>query len=63
MKLHPNSESTLSSAEVGIEQRAGELVAWFDPDISYIIALSGGVDSAVVAAAAQRSGANCEAVT
>lgn len=46
-----------------IEGLANRLVAWFDPQRPYAVAFSGGVDSAVVAVAAQRSGANAIAVT
>ena len=63
MKLHPNSDGTDVSSTARTGQRAAELVGWFDPTVSYVIALSGGVDSAVVAAAAHRSEAVCEAVT
>ena len=40
-----------------------DLVAWFDPGGSYVVAFSGGVDSAVVACAASRSSANVLLVT
>ncbi|MFN3190525.1 MAG: ATP-dependent sacrificial sulfur transferase LarE [Aureliella sp.] len=42
---------------------AQALVQWFESEVSYVIALSGGVDSAVVAAAAARAGCQCVAVT
>lgn len=46
-----------------IDRLAEHLLAWFDPNTPYAVAFSGGVDSAVVAAAASRSGAVTIAVT
>ncbi len=45
------------------DRLAADLVAWFSADASYAIALSGGVDSAVVARAATLAGVRCFAVT
>ncbi|HAC91785.1 MAG TPA: ATP-dependent sacrificial sulfur transferase LarE [Planctomycetaceae bacterium] len=39
------------------------LVGWFQSDVLYVLALSGGVDSAVVACAAMRAGVSLVAVT
>jgi uncharacterized protein len=39
------------------------LVGWFQYDMSYVLALSGGVDSAVVASAAMQAGVSLVAVT
>ncbi len=41
-----------------IEPLADKLVHWFQPDHSYVVALSGGVDSATVACAGKLSAAN-----
>ncbi|RMF42841.1 MAG: ATP-dependent sacrificial sulfur transferase LarE [Planctomycetota bacterium] len=46
-----------------VQQLATALVGWFADDTEYAIALSGGVDSAVVARAATLAGARCHAVT
>ena len=51
------------SIRVSTDSLASRLVAWFDPQQFYTVAFSGGVDSAVVAAAANRSGASTIAVT
>ena len=48
---------------VDISQLADILVGWFEPQQCYVVALSGGVDSAVVACAAVRSRVPVEAVT
>ncbi len=45
------------------ERLAQQLIAWFVPTERYVVALSGGVDSAVVAAACKRSGVSTIAVT
>ncbi len=45
------------------ERLAEQLLAWFVPAESYVVALSGGVDSAVVAAACKLSGVDGLAVT
>ena len=42
---------------------AEALIGWFQPESRYLIAFSGGVDSAVVATAAAKSDAICIAVT
>ncbi len=42
---------------------ADQLVGWFQPDLAYAVALSGGVDSAVVAKAASLSQSDVFAVT
>lgn len=46
-----------------LEQLASRLVSWFDLEQLYAVALSGGVDSAVVSVAASQSGARTIAVT
>lgn len=46
-----------------ISQLANQLINWFDNDQSYVVALSGGVDSAVVASAAQQAQVQFVAVT
>jgi pyridinium-3,5-biscarboxylic acid mononucleotide sulfurtransferase len=48
---------------VAIDVLANQLVDWFDGDVFYVVALSGGVDSAVVARAASLSTAKVAAAT
>lgn len=55
--MHMKSKS---SAIVDLAER---LIAWFDRNQSYVVALSGGVDSAVVACAGKMSGASVLAAT
>lgn len=46
-----------------VSQLGDRLIAWFRNDSDYLIALSGGVDSAVVACAARHAGVRIKAVT
>lgn len=53
----------MNSSSSAIDDLANRLVAWFNPNKNYVVALSGGVDSAVVACAAKRSQAAVQAAT
>ncbi|GAB5404372.1 MAG: ATP-dependent sacrificial sulfur transferase LarE [Aureliella sp.] len=61
--------SSSSNAEVGhsvssrVDDTAADLLSWFDLSQQYVVALSGGVDSSVVAEAVSRSGATARLVT
>jgi pyridinium-3,5-biscarboxylic acid mononucleotide sulfurtransferase len=46
-----------------ISQLADDLISWFQRDGQYVVALSGGVDSAVVAAAGRKANVSLVAVT
>ncbi|QDV26876.1 ATP-dependent sacrificial sulfur transferase LarE [Aureliella helgolandensis] len=50
-------------AAAAVADLSQELIAWFKPALSYVVALSGGVDSAVVAKAAKLSGVSASAAT
>ncbi len=54
---------TIRESEASTEAVASHLIGWFEPGTQYIVALSGGVDSAVVAKAAVLSEANATVVT
>lgn len=61
MNEAPGAERPHDAAEAS--RLADTLVDWFEPDKTYVVALSGGVDSAVVAAAAFKAGAAAQLVT
>ena len=52
-----------SIGTVELQSLANRLIDWFDHEQAYVVALSGGVDSAVVAQAAKLSGCSCTALT
>lgn len=58
-----SDSSAAEGVQADLASAIDSLVAWFDPQAVYVVALSGGVDSAVVAKAASLSAADARMVT
>lgn len=59
----PPEQAPYADDQAGVVEFAQRLVGWFAPQTSYVVALSGGVDSAVVAMAAKQSQAIVQLAT
>ncbi|HBE71020.1 MAG TPA: hypothetical protein DDW52_22975, partial [Planctomycetaceae bacterium] len=63
LKSPPKDGSRRGRDQADASELARRLVGWFESPTSYVVALSGGVDSAVVAMAAKQSTASVQLVT
>lgn len=61
--LEPSCPSQPASPKTSVDDLATKLSNWFDPHTRYVVALSGGVDSAVVTCAAKLNATQRIAVT